>query len=182
MTPEIEVKTDSKQENRKKKKSVSEEPSQAISPDIRDAIINSLKGALSRGPLKGYPVRGVRIVCETVQLKDGSEGNLGLVRIASISALHKLYDVSGPQLLEPVFSFEATVPDTDLGDILSDLTGRRRANIISVDPSSPGRTLIKAFVPAVELLSYSKILRTITGGNGSYSAIFSKYDIAENVD
>lgn len=148
---------------------------------IREAIESGIVAALSRGPVKGFPVRGVEICCESVDLLQPPEINPNVVRTAAASCTKELFQTCGPKLMEPVFDFEATVPEISVGDVLGDLSSRRRADILSVDPSqaNPEKIVLRAKVPGAEMLSYSKFLRMTTGGQGAYSATFDRYVIVE---
>ena len=154
-----------------------------LSGGVRDVVTRSILGGLSRGPLKGFPVKGVIVQVDSVQLGNDNpqdqDAALGACRNACISCIFDLYGVTQPKLMEPVFALEATVPEKNLGDVLGDLSGRRRADISTVDAASRDRMLIKARVPAIELLSYSKTLRSLTAGHGAFSATFDRYVITE---
>ena len=80
-----------------------------------------------------------------------------------------------PVLLEPVVTVEIEIPSNCMGDITSDLNSRR-ARIQGMD-SVGDRQLIKAEAPLSEMQTYSTQLRSITGGEGSFSMDFSHYDI-----
>jgi translation elongation factor EF-G len=173
----------SKQMSPKKRKgdAASDEPVR-LPNVVREAAFKGIIGALTRGPLKGFPVRGVLVRVEKLETNEPgsispSEDTLSAVRNACTSCVFELYTKANPKMMEPVFAFEATVPEKDLGDVLGDLTGRRRADIISVDPTTKERMIIKARVPAIELLAYSKTLRSLTAGHGAFSANFDRYVI-----
>jgi translation elongation factor EF-G len=125
-------------------------------------------------------VVGVKVVVDSIKTGDGAElDQLGAIRNACTSCVFELYTRTQPRLMEPVFAFEAIVPEKDVGDILGDLSGRRRADILSVDAAGRERMLIKAHVPAIELLAYSKLLRSLTAGHGAFSAKFARYVAVE---
>ena len=166
----------------KKKNVVADEmePPPKLPFSVREAAILGIQTALSRGPVRGFPLRGVSLQCVSIEYGNLPEKVLSaVVRQACISCVHELYKVGHPQVLEPYFSFQAIVPDGSVGEVLGDLSSRRRADIGEVDHASPERVSIKARVPANELLSYSKVFRSLTGGNGTYSAIFDRYQTIE---
>lgn len=159
-----------KQKGGKKKEEVEEE---LFAPQIKEAVKLGVLGALGRGPIKGFPVRGVRVYCDEVDV--GTVEDLNAVRSAAMSAMVKLCAECDPVLLEPFFAVEMVIPDAHLGDVLSDLSGRRRGDITSTDSQPDQRILVRAKVPAMELLSYAKVLRSLTAGKATYSAVFDKY-------
>ncbi len=80
-----------------------------------------------------------------------------------------------PSLLEPVVELEVTIPSRFMGDISGDLNSRR-GRIVGMDTEGDMQ-IIKASVPLAEVSSYSTELKSITGGEGSYTVEFSHYDI-----
>ncbi|KAH9250870.1 translation elongation factor G [Batrachochytrium salamandrivorans] len=163
-------KSSSKQKGGGKKKEEVEE--ELFTPQVKEAVKLGALGALGRGPIKGFPIRGVRVYCDEVDF--GNVEDLNAVRSAAMSAMIKLCTECDPILLEPVFAVEMVIPDAHLGDVLSDLSGRRRGDITSTDSQPDQRILVRAKVPATELLSYAKILRSLTAGKATYSAVFDK--------
>lgn len=80
-----------------------------------------------------------------------------------------------PILLEPIASLKVLVPDKYTGDIMGDLN-KRRARILSMNPGENGYQEIVADIPYMELYGYNTDLRSITGGSGSYSYSFARYE------
>ena len=80
-------------------------------------------------------------------------------------------------LLEPVDEVAIRVPDGSVGAVMSDLSGRRgRVLGTEPDPDTEGRTLVRAEVPATELLRYAVELRSMTSGTGTFRRHFVRYD------
>jgi len=123
-------------------------------------------------------VKGIIIKVDSLDIGEGQEQeSLAAVRNACTSCMLNLYSESDPCLMEPIFAYFASVPEKDMSDVLGDLSGRRRGDILSVDSAPHGRMSIKARVPAIELLSYSKTLRSITAGHGTFSVAFDRYEV-----
>ena len=78
-------------------------------------------------------------------------------------------------LLEPIMRAEIAVPETDTGDVMGDLNGRR-ARILGMNPQPGGVTVIDAEVPQAEMLRYATELRSQTQGRGTFTMVFDHYD------
>jgi elongation factor G len=87
---------------------------------------------------------------------------------------------AGPVLLEPIHFLRVTVPDSFVGDIMSDFNGRR-GRVMGTNPED-GMTIIEALVPQAEILRYSVDLRALTQGRGSFTSEFHSYEeVPQNV-
>jgi elongation factor G len=80
-----------------------------------------------------------------------------------------------PTLLEPILNLEVLIPEGMLGDVMSDLTGKR-GRIVGTESAGRGKTLLKATVPQAEMLRYAIDLRSITRGRGTFTAQVSHYE------
>jgi elongation factor G len=78
-------------------------------------------------------------------------------------------------LLEPVLKVEIIVPEEFLGDVISDLNGKR-GRVMGTESAGTGRQKITALVPQAEMVRYAIDLRSITRGRGRFSTEFSHYD------
>ena len=78
-------------------------------------------------------------------------------------------------LLEPILTLEVLIPENMLGDVMSDLTGKR-GRIVGTENAGPGKTRFKATVPQAETLRYAIDLRSITRGRGNFKSEFSHYE------
>ncbi|MFL2545679.1 MAG: elongation factor G, partial [Longimicrobiales bacterium] len=72
-----------------------------------------------------------------------------------------------PVLLEPIIEVSVTTPDEYVGDIMSDINGRR-GKVLGMEPKE-GRTTVKALIPESELYRYATSLRAITQGRAHHS-------------
>ncbi|MFZ3171515.1 MAG: elongation factor G [Carboxydocellales bacterium] len=137
------------------------------------AVEKGLREAMLEGVLAGFPVTGIRAV-----LIDGSYHNVDssemAFKLAASLAFRKGVMQAQPVLLEPIMQIEITVPDSMMGDIISDLNGRR-GKILGMEPMG-NKEIIKAMVPEAELLNYAIALRSISQGRGSFTMTFDHYD------
>jgi elongation factor G len=81
---------------------------------------------------------------------------------------------AGPVLFEPIMNVRVTVPDANMGDIMSDLNTRRGR--VQGTESERGRTIVIAHVPLAEMLRYTTQLRSMTGGRGVFTMEFDHYE------
>ena len=84
---------------------------------------------------------------------------------------------AGPVLLEPIMSLKVTVPDAYTGDIMGDLN-KRRGRVLGMQPMQGGWQTITADIPMSSLYGYCTVLRSLTGGQGSFSYQFARYEQA----
>ena len=83
-----------------------------------------------------------------------------------------------PTLLEPIGSLKATVPDSNMGDIIGDLN-KRRGRVMGMNPAEEeGLQLVEAEVPMSEVADYAITLRSMTQGRGSFTFSFVRYEDA----
>jgi elongation factor G len=137
-------------------------------PGVEKGVIEGM----SRGVMAQYPVVDVevKIVDGKYHPVDSSELSF---KLAARNAFREAMRQANPTLLEPVGNLTVWVEDKYLGDVMSDLSGKR-GKILGQD-SAGGIAEIKAQVPQAELLRYSIDLRSITSGTGSFSVEFSHY-------
>ena len=84
---------------------------------------------------------------------------------------------ASPVMLEPIASLKVLVPDKYTGDIMGDLN-KRRGRVLGMNPDHKGNTIVEADLPMSELYGYSTQLRSMTGGSGTYSYEFARYEQA----
>ena len=137
------------------------------------AIEKGVREKMATGVLAGYPVADVR-----VSVYDGKhhevDSSEAAFKIASRRAFADGFTNAKPILLEPIVNIEITVPSKYMGDITGDLSGRR-GRIQGMDTAGD-QQVIKATVPLSAISNYSTQLRSITGGEGSYTVEFSHYE------
>ena len=146
----------------------------AISKGYIPGVEKGVKEAMEHGVLAGYPVVDV-----AVTVLDGKEHPVDssemAFKIASRNAFKDAMRNAGPVLLEPVMNITVWVESKYLGDIMSDLSGKR-GRVLGQNSLSGDIEEIRALVPQSELLKYAIDLRSITSGTGSFETSFSHYD------
>ena len=144
-------------------------PNQFI-PSVEKGIANIME----EGILAGYPVTDV-----VVHLWDGKTHPVDskdiAFQIAGREAFKKAFQDAKPTFLEPIGIIEVTVPANLVGDIISDLN-TRRAKILGTEAAGKYQ-IVKAEVPLAEVANYTNDLRSMTGGEGTYTLKFSHYDL-----
>ncbi len=140
------------------------------------AVEKALQDCVLAGPLAGYPVVGVKAV-----LYDGSyhpvDSSEMAFKIAATQAFKDGFMKANPVLLEPILSLKVLVPESYTGDVMGDLN-KRRGRVLGMNPQNDGTTEIVAEVPQSEIFTYTMDLRSMTGGNGSFSYEFARYEQA----
>lgn len=146
----------------------------AVPKNYFPAVEKGIQESVISGPLASYPAVGVKAV-----LYDGSYHTVDsselAFKVATIQAFKKGFLDAKPVLLEPIASLKVLVPDKYTGDIMGDLN-KRRARILSMSPEANGCQEIVADIPYMELYGYNTDLRSMTGGSGSYSYSFARYE------
>lgn len=156
----------------------------AVSKGFIPGIEKGIHQAMEAGVVAGYPVVDVKTM-----IVDGKEHPVDssemAFKIAARGAFRECMRQAGPVLLEPIMNLTVFVEEKYLGDIMSDLSGRR-GRISGQQPVGGGIVEVKAQAPQAELLRYSIDLRAMTSGTGSFEVEFSHYSpisgkIAEDV-
>ena len=138
------------------------------------AVEKGIRQALSEGVIAGYEMQDIR-----VSVYDGKYHPVDSKEIAFVSAGKKAFNEavkkSNPVVLEPLVEISITAPSNAIGDITADLSGKR-GRISDTQVGSTGMTTVSGMVPLSELENYQSKVKSMTGGNGSYSIAFSHYD------
>ena len=139
------------------------------------AIDKGIQEASARGFLAGYPMVDFK-----ARLYDGSyhtvDSSEMAFKVAGSLAFKKAMESCKPILLEPIVTLTISIPDENMGDVIGDLSSRRGK--VSGSDSVAGITEIKAQAPMNEVLRYAPDLRSMTGGQGSFTMEFSHYEEA----
>jgi elongation factor G len=145
----------------------------AIPQNFRASVQKGIVDNMAKGVVAGYPMVDVKVT-----LVDGKyhqvDSNDMAFQIAGSLAIRKGALDAGPVLLEPVVEADIRVPEKNLGDIMSDINGRR-GKILGTEPDD-GYQKVRAVVPEHEMLRFALDLRSITQGRGSFQKKFSHYD------
>lgn len=145
----------------------------AVPKNYIPAVEKGLLEAKQEGVLAGYPVTGLG-----AELYDGSyhpvDSSEMAFKVAASIAYKKGMEQANPVLLEPIMEVEVTVPESFMGDIISDFNGKR-GKILGMDPAG-NETKVKAMVPLAEMYTYAIDLKAMTQGRGSFNMKFSGYE------
>jgi len=146
----------------------------AIPKNFIPAVEKGIVEAAARGYLAGYPVVDFRVILYDGSYHDVDSSEIAF-KLAGSKGFKACMEQAKPCLLEPIMNVEITVPETNSGDIMGNLNGRR-GRIQGMDNRS-GSAIIKGQVPLSEMLTYASDLTSMTQGRGTYSMEFSHYDI-----
>ncbi|MDE7426503.1 MAG: elongation factor G [Muribaculaceae bacterium] len=146
----------------------------AIDSRFIPAIVKGLMDRMEQGPLTGSYARDVRVCIYDGKMHPVDSNEISF-RLAGRNAFSEAFRNANPKVLEPVYDVEVLVPADVMGDVMSDLQGRRA--IIMGMSSENGFEKIQAKVPLKEMSSYSTALSSITGGRSSFSMSFSGYEL-----
>ena len=145
-----------------------------LSKSYLPPIEKGIKATMERGAFAGYPMSNVRVI-----VYDGKEHEVDskpvAFEIAGREAFKLAVQEAGPVLFEPIMNVRVTVPDANMGDVMSDLNTRRGR--VQGTESEHGNTIIIAHVPMAEMTRYTTQLRSITGGRGYFTMEFDHYDV-----
>lgn len=148
----------------------------AVPKNYFPAVEKGLQEATVKGPLAAYPVVGVKGI-----LYDGSyhpvDSSEMAFKKAAMQAFKDGFLKAEPVLLEPIETLSVTVPDSYTGDIMGDLN-KRRGRVLGMQPMQGGWQTITADIPMSSLYGYCTVLRSLTGGQGSFSYQFARYEQA----
>ena len=145
-----------------------------IPPAIVPAIEKAVHDSLDAGTLIGFPIVDLKVslVDGSYRDEDSTEQAFG---VAAAMAFRKAVSEAGPVLLEPVMDVEIILPESYLGEVISDLTAKR-AKIHGMDSRDGARQAVKAQVPLAEMFGYSTDLRSATQGRANFTMQFAAYD------
>ncbi len=147
-------------------------PKEYIKP-VEQGIVEAMAG----GVLAGYPILDVK-----VRLYDGSfhevDSNEMAFKIAGSMAFKEAFMKAKPVLLEPVMDVEVEVPESNMGDVIGDLSSRRGK--IESMTSDKGMAKVRATVPIAEMFGYATDLRSNTQGRGTYTMQFANFEEVPN--
>ncbi len=148
----------------------------AVPRNYFPAVEKGLQECVQKGPLAGYPVVGVKAV-----LYDGSyhpvDSSEMAFKTATSMAFKKGFMEASPVLLEPIVSIKVVVPDAYTGDVMGDLN-KRRGRVLGMNPLDGGYQEVEADLPMTGIFGYCTTLRSMTGGRGTYSFEFARYEQA----
>lgn len=145
----------------------------AIPRNFIPAVEKGVVEAMQHGSLAGYPVVDLRVAVYdgSYHVVDSSEMAF---KIAASMGFKKAMEGAHPVLLEPIMTVEIDAPADHIGGVIGDVNARR-GRILHVEANNHTE-VIKALMPMAELLTYTTTLNALTGGRGSYTMEFARYD------
>lgn len=146
----------------------------AIDARFIPAIVKGLMDRMEQGPLTGSYARDVRVMIYDGKMHPVDSNEISF-RLAGRNAFSQAFKAANPKILEPVYDVEVLTPGDTMGDVMSDLQGRRA--IIMGMESDSGIEKLSAKVPLKEMSSYSTSLSSITGGRSSFTMQFASYEL-----
>ena len=145
----------------------------AIPGVFMPAVEKGVRQALEDGVIAGFPVHDIRVV-----VHDGKSHAVDSKEIAFVAAGRKAtmaaIRAASPIVLEPLVDLEVVAPEAAVGDLTGDLAGKR-GHVTGTQPRGAGAMAITGQVPLAELEDYQSRLKSLTGGQGAYTMVFSHY-------
>jgi elongation factor G len=147
----------------------------SIPGNFMPAIEKGFLERIKQGVIAGFPVQNVCM--EVFFGKDHPvDSNETAFRIAASKVFADVFKKARPCLLEPIVNLHITVPANNVGDVSSDLSGRR-GQMMGMESSGANLTTVEAKAPLSEVMTYARTLSSMTGGQGSFTMEFSHYDV-----
>lgn len=144
----------------------------SIDARFMPAILKGIMEKMEVGPLTGSYARDIRVYVYDGKMHPVDSNEISF-RLAGRNAFSMAFKNAGPKILEPIYDVEIMVPSDRMGDVISDLQGRR--GMVLGMSSEKRFEVIKARVPLAEMNKYSTALSSITGGRAMYTMKFAEY-------
>ena len=146
----------------------------SIPGQFEPAVAKGINDVMALGAVAGYPLQDVK-----VSVYDGKyhavDSKEVAFRAAGKGAFIDAVSKAKPVLLEPIVDIEITIPAENMGDIAGDLASKR-GRVQGQEMLAGNMMIIKAQVPLAEVSQYNSQLKSVTGGQGSYSMTLSHYE------
>ena len=146
----------------------------AIDARFLPAILKGIMARMEQGPLTGSYARDVRVIVYDGKMHPVDSNEISFM-LAGRNAFSTAFKEAGPKILEPIYDVVVSIPAEYMGDVMSDLQGRR--GMIMGMESEKGFEKLKAKVPLKEMSTYSTSLSSLTGGRGSFNMKFASYEL-----
>ena len=146
----------------------------AIDTRFMPAILKGIMSRMEQGPLTGSYARDVRVIVYDGKMHPVDSNEVSFM-LAGRNAFSQAFKEAGPKILEPMYDVEVFGPAEKMGDVMSDLQGRR--GMIVGMSSENGYEKLQAKVPLKEMSSYSTTLSSLTGGRASFIMKFASYEL-----
>ena len=141
------------------------------------AILKGVMSRMEQGPLTGSYARDVRVIVYDGKMHPVDSNEVSFM-LAGRHAFASAFREAGPKILEPIYDVEVFVPSEKMGDVMSDLQGRR--GMIVGMSSENGYEKLQAKVPLKEMSNYSTALSSLTGGRASFIMKFASYELVSS--
>ena len=146
----------------------------AIDARFMPAILKGIMSRMEQGPLTGSYARDVRVIVYDGKMHPVDSNEISFM-LAGRHAFSDAFKNAGPKILEPIYDVEVFCPSDKLGDVMSDMQGRR--GMIMGMSSEKGYEKLTAKVPLKEMSNYSTALSSLTGGRASFIMKFASYEL-----
>ena len=146
----------------------------AIDARFMPAILKGIMNRMEQGPLTGSYARDVRVIVYDGKMHPVDSNEISFM-LAGRHAFSEAFKNAGPKILEPIYDVEVFAPSDKLGDVMSDMQGRR--GMIMGMTSEKGYEKLSAKVPLKEMSNYSTALSSLTGGRASFIMKFASYEL-----
>ncbi|MCX7046753.1 MAG: elongation factor G [Candidatus Sumerlaeota bacterium] len=145
-----------------------------IPSNYQGAVEKGIVSSMERGIIAGYQAVDIKAFCFDGKYHDVDSSDMAF-QIAARMAFRNITKEGLPVILEPIVNVKVTVPEGNMGDVMGDFSGRRGR--VQGSTSLRGKAIVEAQVPMAEMYTYSRELRSMTGGRGSFEMDFSHYEI-----
>ena len=146
-----------------------------IPSNFLPAVEKGFKDRMEKGVIAGHMVQDVAVEVHFGKYHDVDSSEAAF-KIAGSMAFRNVFQQARPALLEPVVKMEITVPESNVGDIYSDMSSRG-GRVQGSDSAGGGYQTVFAEVPLREVTTYARTLSSMTGGQGSFAMEFAHYDV-----
>ncbi|NBC84418.1 MAG: elongation factor G [Bacteroidetes bacterium] len=144
----------------------------AIDARFLPAVVKGIMEKMEEGPLTGSYARDIRVALYDGKMHPVDSNEISF-KLAGRNAFKEAFKNAGPKIMEPIYDLEVLVPSDHMGDVMSDLQGRRA--IVQGMSSEAGFEKITAKVPLSEMNKYSTALSSLTSGRAMYTMKFGEY-------
>lgn len=144
------------------------------------AVEKGLRESVKKGVLAGYPTVGIKATLYDGSYHPVDSSEMSFKTAASLAYKNGIPNAS-PTLLEPIGSLRATVPDSNMGDVMGEVN-KCRGRVLGMLPAEDGMQVVEAEVPVAEMSDFSTFIKQITQGRGFYEFSFVRYeDVPANI-
>jgi elongation factor G len=138
------------------------------------SVEKGVRAQAQRGLVDDHPLIDIRVTlvdgkAHSVDSSDAAFQTAGALALKEAAAAAKIV------LLEPLEEVAVWLPDEHLGTVLGDLSSRR-GRVLGTESGEGGRTIIRAEVPAAELLRYAIDLRSLTSGTATFTRKHARFE------